>query len=61
MAEKVDFVAPETQVLEIARKMRDADIGSTPVVKNDRLIGSHRPVARRLAVHSPLRAVAGRS
>jgi CBS domain-containing protein len=39
MTEDVDFVAPETQVLEIARRMRDADIGSTPVVEHDRLIG----------------------
>jgi CBS domain-containing protein len=39
MTEDVDFVAPETQVLEIARKMRESDIGSTPVVENDRLIG----------------------
>jgi CBS domain-containing protein len=39
MTEDVDFVGPETQVLEIARKMRENDIGSTPVVENDRLIG----------------------
>jgi CBS domain-containing protein len=39
MTAEVDFVGPETQVLEIARKMRDADIGSTPVVEQDRLIG----------------------
>ncbi len=39
MTTKVDFVAPETQVLEIALKMRESDIGSTPVVENDRLIG----------------------
>jgi CBS domain-containing protein len=39
MTEQVDFVGPETQVLEIARKMRENDIGSTPVVENDRMIG----------------------
>jgi CBS domain-containing protein len=39
MTEHVDFVSPETQVLEIARKMRENDIGSTPVVENDRMIG----------------------
>lgn len=39
MTKEVDFVAPETQVLEIALKMRESDIGSTPVVENDRLIG----------------------
>jgi CBS domain-containing protein len=39
MTAEVDFVAPETQVLEIAQKMRESDIGSTPVVENDRLIG----------------------
>jgi CBS domain-containing protein len=39
MTEQVDFVGPETQLLEVARKMRENDIGSTPVVENDRMIG----------------------
>ena len=39
MTADVSFVGPETSILEIARKMRDADIGATPVVENDRLVG----------------------
>lgn len=39
MTADVSYVRPDTPILEIARKMRDADIGATPVVENDRLIG----------------------
>jgi CBS domain-containing protein len=39
MTADVSFVNPDASILEIARKMRDHDIGSTPVVENDRLIG----------------------
>jgi CBS domain-containing protein len=39
MTADVTFVRPDTSILEVARKMRDADIGSTPVVDDDRLIG----------------------
>jgi CBS domain-containing protein len=39
MTPDVSYVGPDTPILEIARKMRDADIGSTPVVDQDRLIG----------------------
>jgi CBS domain-containing protein len=39
MTHKVTFVEPTTGIAEIARRMRDEDIGSTPVVENDRLIG----------------------
>jgi CBS domain-containing protein len=39
MTPDVSFVEPGTPILEIARKMRDNDIGSTPVVENDRLVG----------------------
>ena len=39
MTADVSFVGPDTPILEIARKMRDADIGSTPVVENERLVG----------------------
>lgn len=34
-----EWVEPETPITEIARKMRDDDIGSIPVGENDRLIG----------------------
>jgi CBS domain-containing protein len=39
MTPEVSYVGPDTPILEIARKMRDADIGSTPVIENDRLVG----------------------
>lgn len=39
MTADVSFVTPDTPILEIARKMREDDIGSTPVVENDRLVG----------------------
>ncbi len=39
MTADVSFVGPDTPILEIARKMRDGDIGSTPVVENERLVG----------------------
>lgn len=32
MTAAVSFVRPDTLILEIARKMRDGDIGATPVV-----------------------------
>ena len=39
MTADVSFVGPDTPILEIARKMRDGDIVSTPVIENDRLAG----------------------
>jgi CBS domain-containing protein len=39
MTENVSVVGPDTRIPEVARLMRDEDIGSTPVVDNDRLIG----------------------
>jgi CBS domain-containing protein len=39
MTADVSFVAPSTPILEIARKMRDGDIGSTPVVEDEQLVG----------------------
>jgi CBS domain-containing protein len=35
----VAWVEPETPITEIARKMRDEDIGAIPVGENDRLVG----------------------
>ena len=35
----VQWVEPGTPVTEIARKMRDEDIGAVPVGENDRLVG----------------------
>lgn len=39
MHEGVTWVGPEAKVTELARKMRDEDIGSIPIGENDRLIG----------------------
>ena len=39
MTADVRFVGPDTSILEIARKMRDDDIGATPVVEDERLVG----------------------
>ena len=39
MTAEVSFVRPDTPILEIARKMRDGDIGATPVVEDERLVG----------------------
>lgn len=39
MTDSVSVVTPDVPVLEVARKLRDEDIGSMPVVENDRLIG----------------------
>lgn len=33
------WCSPDTSVVEIARKMRDEDIGSVPIGENDRLVG----------------------
>jgi CBS domain-containing protein len=35
----VTWVEPETPIREVARMMRDADIGSIPIGENDRLVG----------------------
>jgi len=35
----VDWCAPDTRLSDIARIMRDADVGAVPVGENDRLIG----------------------
>jgi CBS domain-containing protein len=35
----VEWVEPEAPITEIARKMRDEDIGAVPVGENDRLVG----------------------
>jgi CBS domain-containing protein len=39
MTQDVSFVTPDTPIPDIARRMRDEDIGAVPVVENDRMIG----------------------
>lgn len=35
----VDWCAPNTRLADLARIMRDADVGAVPIGENDRLIG----------------------
>jgi CBS domain-containing protein len=39
MHKGVDWVSPDTPVVELARLMRDHDVGAIPIGENDRLIG----------------------
>ena len=39
MHKGAEWVTPETPVADLARKMKDLDIGALPVGENDRLIG----------------------
>ena len=39
MHKGVDWVGPETPITEIAKLMRQHDVGSIPIGENDRLIG----------------------
>jgi CBS domain-containing protein len=39
MHKGVDWVSPDTPISEIAKLMREHDIGSIPIGENDRLIG----------------------
>jgi CBS domain-containing protein len=39
MTEQVLTVNPEASIFDVARLMRDEDIGAVPVAENDRLIG----------------------
>jgi CBS domain-containing protein len=63
MTEKVSFVDPDTRIPEVALIMRDEDIGSTPVVENDRLVGmvtDRDIVIRVVAENKDPRAVTAR-
>ena len=39
MHKGVDWVSPDTPVTELAKLMREHDIGAIPIGENDRLIG----------------------
>jgi CBS domain-containing protein len=39
MHKGVDWVSPDTPVTELAKLMRDHDIGAIPIGENDRLVG----------------------
>ena len=55
MTTDVSYVEPDTPILEIARKMREADIGSVPVVEHDRLVGmvTDRDIVVRVIAEGP--------
>ena len=39
MQKGVDWVSPDTPVTELAKLMRDHDVGAIPIGENDRLVG----------------------
>jgi CBS domain-containing protein len=39
MHKGAEWIAPQTPLADVARKMRDFDVGAMPVGENDRLIG----------------------
>lgn len=39
MHKKAEWVEPDTPIAQVAKKMKDMDVGSIPVGENDRLIG----------------------
>jgi CBS domain-containing protein len=39
MHKNAEWVSPETPIAQVAKKMKDLDVGSLPVGENDRLIG----------------------
>jgi predicted transcriptional regulator len=50
MHKGVDWVSPDTPVTELAKLMRDHDVGAIPIGENDRLVGMvtdrDRPIPR---------------
>lgn len=50
MHKGAEWVTPETPVAQLARKMKDLDIGALPVGENDRLIGM---VTDRISLAEP--------
>jgi CBS domain-containing protein len=57
MTDAVKTVTPETRLQDVARIMRDEDIGSVPVAENDKLVGmvtDRDLVVRAVAEHSNL-------
>lgn len=63
MTARVSVARPDATILEVAKRMRDDDIGSIPVADGDRLIGmvtDRDIVTRALAERSDLSAVRAR-
>lgn len=63
MTPNVRTVAPDASIFEIAKIMREEDIGAVPVAENDRLIGmvtDRDIVTRALAETSPSKNMSAR-
>ena len=63
MHKGVDWVSPQTPIAELAKLMRDRDVGAIPIGENDRLIGmvtDRDIVCKGLAVLSREHADSGR-
>lgn len=62
MSRDVQFVEPDTPVVDIAKTMRDKDVGSMPVAENDKLVGmiTDRDIVLRCVAesHDPLTTLA---
>ena len=63
MTRDVKFVTPDTPVSKIARDMRDENIGSVPVVENDRMIGmvTDRDIVVRCVASGDLQGATART
>lgn len=63
MTRDVSFVTPDTPVAEVARRMRDEDIGSVPVTENDRMIGmvTDRDIVVRCVASGDLQGATART
>jgi CBS domain-containing protein len=60
----VRMVRPEASIFQIAKMMRDDDIGAVPVVENDKLVGmvtDRDVVVRGLAAYPDLKNTTARS
>jgi CBS domain-containing protein len=55
MTSQVSMVRPDTPLSEVARKMRDEDIGAVPVADGDKLIGmvTDRDIVTRALAEAP--------
>lgn len=63
MTPSVRTVSPDASIFQIAKIMRDEDIGAVPVAENDRLIGmvtDRDIVIRALAESSPSKSLSAR-
>jgi CBS domain-containing protein len=62
MHSKVTWVNPNATVAEVAKMMRDEDVGAIPVGENDRLVGmiTDRDIACRAATNGDIKGMKAR-